>query len=54
MAVLGARGKLGSAVCDAVESADDLELVARIGRGDELSTITDAGAEVAVDVTTLV
>jgi 4-hydroxy-tetrahydrodipicolinate reductase len=53
VAVLGAGGKLGSAVCEAVESAADLELVARIGRGDELSTITDAGAEVAVDVTTL-
>ena len=53
VAVLGARGKLGSAVCEAVESADDLELVARIGRDDELSAITDAGAEVAVDVTTL-
>ncbi|MER7555350.1 4-hydroxy-tetrahydrodipicolinate reductase [Nocardioides sp. NPDC126508] len=53
VAVLGARGKLGSAVCEAVESAEDLELVARIGRGDELSAITDAGAEVAVDVTTL-
>ncbi|NYI76429.1 4-hydroxy-tetrahydrodipicolinate reductase [Nocardioides panzhihuensis] len=53
VAVLGAGGKLGSAVCEAVESADDLELVARIGRGDVLSTITDAGAEVAVDVTTL-
>lgn len=53
VAVLGARGKLGSAVCEAVESADDLELVARIGRNDELSAITDAGAEVAVDVTTL-
>lgn len=53
VAVLGAYGKLGSAVCEAVESADDLELVARIGRGDELSAITDAGAEVAVDVTTL-
>ncbi|TQL69319.1 dihydrodipicolinate reductase [Nocardioides albertanoniae] len=53
VAVLGARGKLGSAVCEAVESADDLELVARIGRGDELSAITDAGAEVAVDVTSL-
>ncbi|OIJ24730.1 4-hydroxy-tetrahydrodipicolinate reductase [Nocardioides luteus] len=53
VAVLGARGKLGSAVCEAVESAEDLELVARIGRGDELSAITDAGADVAVDVTTL-
>ncbi len=53
VAVLGARGKLGSAVCEAVESAEDLELVAKVGRGDELSAITDAGAEVAVDVTTL-
>lgn len=53
VAVLGARGKLGSAVCEAVESAEDLELVAKVGRDDPLSSITDAGAEVAVDVTTL-
>lgn len=53
VAVLGAYGKLGSAACDAVEAADDLELVAKVGRGDALETITEAGAQVAVDVTTL-
>ncbi|MBO0843272.1 MAG: 4-hydroxy-tetrahydrodipicolinate reductase [Nocardioides sp.] len=51
VAVLGAYGKLGSAACDAVEAADDLELVARIGRGDDLAQVTEA--DVAVDVTTL-
>lgn len=50
--VIGAAGRMGSAVCDAVDSDDELELVARIGRGDELSGLTDAGAEVAVEFTT--
>lgn len=53
VAVLGAYGRLGSAVCEAVEAADGLELVVKIGRGDDLARVTEAGAEVAVDVTTL-
>jgi len=51
VAVLGAAGRMGSATCAAVEAADDLELVARMGSGDPLTALTDAGAEVAVDLT---
>lgn len=51
VAVLGAGGRMGSQACAAVEAADDLELVARIGRGDDLQTVVDAGAQVAVDLT---
>jgi len=50
--VVGSRGKLGSAICAAVEAADGLELVAQIGRGDSLQGLVDAGVAVAVDVTT--
>jgi len=51
VAVLGAAGRMGSTACAAVEAADDLELVARLGSGDPLTALTDAGAEVAVDLT---
>ena len=49
--VLGAAGRMGTAACAAVDAADDLELVARVGSGDPLSALTDAGAQVAVDLT---
>ena len=42
---------MGSAACAAVEGADDLELVARLGSADPLPLLTDAEAEVAVDLT---
>ncbi|NEA37471.1 4-hydroxy-tetrahydrodipicolinate reductase [Streptomyces sp. SID13031] len=51
VAVLGAKGKMGAQTCQAVEAADDLELVAALDQGDELSGLTDAGAEVVVDFT---
>lgn len=51
VAVLGAAGRMGAAACRAVEDADDLELVARIGRGDDLNAVAEAGAEVAIDLT---
>jgi len=50
--VLGAKGRVGSAVCEGVEAADDLELVARVDQGDDLQMLIDAGAEVVVDFTT--
>lgn len=50
--VLGARGRMGSEVCKAVDAADDLELVAMIDQGDWLFNASDAGAEVIVDFTT--
>lgn len=40
--VLGARGRVGSRVCAAVETAPDMELVAAV----------DGGADVVVDFTT--
>lgn len=51
VAILGARGRMGTHACTAVEAADDLELVAAIGRGEALSQLVDAGADVAVDLT---
>jgi 4-hydroxy-tetrahydrodipicolinate reductase len=51
VAVLGARGRMGSEAVQAVQAADDLELVAALGRGDSLEELTSARAEVAVDLT---
>jgi 4-hydroxy-tetrahydrodipicolinate reductase len=49
--VLGAKGKMGSQTCLAVEEANDLELVARLDQGDGLDELTKAGAQVVVDFT---
>lgn len=49
--VLGARGKVGTAICDAVRDADDMELVAEVDQDDELRLLVDSGAEVVVDFT---
>lgn len=50
--VLGANGRVGSAVCAGVEKAEDMELVARIDSGDDLEELVRAGAEAIVDFTT--
>ena len=50
VAVLGAGGRMGTAACAAVGAADDLALVARIGRGDAVERAVEAGADVAVDL----
>ncbi|MFB8349101.1 4-hydroxy-tetrahydrodipicolinate reductase [Streptomyces niveus] len=52
VAVLGANGRIGSEAVRAVETADDMELVAALGRGDKLETLVDTGAQVAVELTT--
>jgi 4-hydroxy-tetrahydrodipicolinate reductase len=49
--VLGARGKVGTEVCAAVEAADDLELVAQVDVGDDLGALESARTQVAVDFT---
>lgn len=55
--VLGANGKMGRTVCDAVEADPDLELVARVdpfgGEGCDASrdTLVANGAEVVIDFT---
>ncbi|MFC8177002.1 4-hydroxy-tetrahydrodipicolinate reductase [Streptomyces sp. NPDC057242] len=52
VAVLGARGRIGSEAVRAVEAAEDMELVAALGRGDELSKLVEADARVVVELTT--
>ena len=61
--VLGAAGRMGLTVCEAVAAAEDLELVAGVDRShpsrevagirvtDRLEALTDAGVEVAVEFT---
>lgn len=50
VAVLGAAGRMGRAVCAAVEAAGDLALAARIDAGDDLGAVAPR-ARVAVDFT---
>ncbi|MFF7643185.1 4-hydroxy-tetrahydrodipicolinate reductase [Streptomyces canus] len=52
VAVLGARGRIGAEAVKAVEAAEDMELVAALGRGDKLETLSETGAQVAVELTT--
>ncbi|MGW2047941.1 4-hydroxy-tetrahydrodipicolinate reductase [Streptomyces sp. NPDC001858] len=52
VAVLGARGRIGSEAVRAVEAAEDMELVAALSRGDKLETLAETGAQVAVELTT--
>jgi 4-hydroxy-tetrahydrodipicolinate reductase len=51
VAVLGAGGRMGTQACAAVDGAEGLRLVARLGRGDTVSAETLAGADVVVDFT---
>ena len=50
--VLGAAGKVGSAVVAGVEKADDLQLAAKVSAGDSLQVLVDEGVDVIVDFTT--
>ena len=49
--VLGAKGRVGQAIVEGVNAAEDLELVAEIDRDTPLQQLVDAGAQVAVDFT---
>jgi len=49
--VLGARGRMGQQVCQAVDGADDMDLVAMVDIGDWLFDAANAGAQVLVDFT---
>lgn len=51
VSVLGARGKVGSEVCAAVEAADDLDLVATVDLDDPIDALVTSGAQVVVDFT---
>lgn len=49
--VLGAKGRMGAQVCQAVEGAADLRLAVQLDDGDALDALTEAGVEVVVDFT---
>ncbi|PRQ12628.1 4-hydroxy-tetrahydrodipicolinate reductase [Corynebacterium sp. 13CS0277] len=49
--VIGAGGRVGTAVCEGVRAAEGMELVAQIDRDDSLQTLVDTGAQVIVDFT---
>ncbi|MGH3457175.1 4-hydroxy-tetrahydrodipicolinate reductase [Aeromicrobium sp.] len=51
VAVLGAKGRMGSTSVQAIDAADGLEVVAQVDIDDDLSAITDAEADVALDFT---
>lgn len=51
VAVLGAKGRMGSETVKAINSASDLELVAQIDVGDSLDLLKSSKAEVIVDFT---
>jgi len=50
--VLGAKGRMGQAVCIAISESNDCELVATLDLNDSLSELVSSGAEVVVDFTT--
>lgn len=51
VAVIGAKGRMGATVCQAILAAEDLELVAQLDVDDQINIDTLNGAEVAVEFT---
>src|SRR6201992_2684727 len=49
--VLGAKGKVGATMVEAVQSAEDLTLSAEVDLGDPLSLLTDGDTEAVIDFT---
>ncbi|BBY16544.1 4-hydroxy-tetrahydrodipicolinate reductase [Mycolicibacterium litorale] len=49
--MLGAKGKVGATMVQAVEAADDLTFTTGVDVGDSLSTLVDTGTEVVIDFT---
>jgi 4-hydroxy-tetrahydrodipicolinate reductase len=49
--VLGAKGKVGATIVDAVEAADGLEFTVGVDAGDPLSAFVDSRTQVVVDFT---
>jgi 4-hydroxy-tetrahydrodipicolinate reductase len=52
VAVIGAKGRMGSEACKAIEADPDLSLSAGLTREDDLSALLEAGTEVAVELST--
>lgn len=51
VAVLGAKGRMGTAAVAAIGAAPDMELVAALGRSDSLDVLLESGTQVVVDLT---
>ena len=51
VAVLGAKGRMGTEAVDAISDAPDLQLVAQLDLGDSLEELVISGAQVVVDFT---
>ena len=51
VAVIGAKGRMGSHAVDAINDAEGLELVAALGSSDSLETLLDQKIDVAVELT---
>jgi 4-hydroxy-tetrahydrodipicolinate reductase len=49
--VLGAKGKVGATMVQAVQDADDLTFSAGVDAGDPLQSLVDAGTEAVIDFT---
>ncbi|TPG36993.1 4-hydroxy-tetrahydrodipicolinate reductase [Mycolicibacterium hodleri] len=49
--VLGAKGKVGATIVDAIEAADDLTFTVGVDAGDPLTLFIDSQTEVVVDFT---
>ncbi len=49
--VLGAKGRVGSTMVNAVQVAEDLTLSAEVDGGDPLSLLTEGNTEVVIDFT---
>ena len=49
--VLGAKGKVGATMVEAVEAAEDLTFTAEVDVGDALSLLTESNTEVVIDFT---
>lgn len=51
VAVIGAKGRMGSHAVDAINDAEGLELVAALGSSDSLETLLEQNIDVAVELT---
>jgi 4-hydroxy-tetrahydrodipicolinate reductase len=51
VAVLGAKGRMGTEAVTAISGANDLQLVAQLDLGDSLDQLVTSGAQVVVDFT---
>ena len=51
VSVVGAKGRMGSHVVEAVNGADDMDLALALDAGDDLAAITPGNTDVAVEFT---